>query len=1594
MSFLSKLGDALSNSISDNLSTGENNNKKINLGDFSKQVDHSAERKYVEEGYLRKDPFNASPKQFDLLIQQPTATVLIKKKMFSSMGENFRTDYMDNEEKLYFKTMKVLFQNKCNQIAALEKLSKIQNLTEASGNVNEQLMPLIFGLSDVLSNGFEKGANLFGGLGSSNPFANKISGFSQTIDKIKKIYAYNSPSNYTKWITDSTNIIQSQFGQGTGVIEITNFEGFNTNTSIRLDPSSMTLNISDPYQAMLITEYDIEKAIADTNNFFNDSQVFQFGKESADDIIEKAKQQLNNVRALRKAGNISFKVNPDTLIGKRLVAIIDRTGVEIVFDYNESSAIIPGLAGSTNNAVHINEGYLKDGLFAGFEGLDTNPSSNENRNKNSETEASIFKRLVAAIYNKMQLEKNSQNAMIQNNQKTNGIRRELRFNFLGRLIVQEQDSIHVYINSKSRYDSKILAGLNSMMSGAGMLQNLNNTATNFKNAADSLFNPGAHIPTQIEKSIYVGDEFPNYLWNVLRDQFVNEKEGTHVYGGIIQTVSDSWSDGSFKVAITADDNARYFSMSKINFQPSVDTYNGSIYDPLTPFDQNFDDVGGWSAENHKLLNENITLLNLGILKKKQGPNAGEIAHPNNVVEDASIDKNNGLITRVMHAPDGLSYRWKKGIDVFTQYSRSFEDNDVNRVGAPNIYSEPFAGLDVMNTISLLISGVPYNFETYYNSGLDVGKFTNDNSSFLSVLKSNLTKSNALWGNFIPFKNLVVDEKSYERMVSSKASAAKINSDIENKLNKLSEINEAIVVAGAANFLSSNSETYNSKFDDLKAQADLLTEDVDKKLADALAYEKDQNAELKKIEQLDATINSDENRRFLRKKMSMLTRRMSYDVRANTDKNLFIVDDNYDKDYDIMAYNKSVAGSIGLMANNYTNTSEKIQTTAELLNMEVFCDTQGHIRARFPQYNRMPSSVFYKMMNLKSSTGIEIYPKFLNDFFENQISSLKVKIQETEDFIRLYSAIMGYFSDEECIKFLRSGNNGSETGEEFSFISEQNGGITKIDEILKVANNETSSFTGAQNQSINNYENIRLQSISNKSSFGSAQKYKSILNSLNKQNLKKEGINASSNDVDSLYTNTIVSKILSRLNNKVNINDYVILKTAANSQVATGSKRIDVFKLTKDLQNKIKERQSLLKLFYGTLKNSIEYTSLDNDNSITTKLMPSGNFGNSKIPEVYEHMIEDESFDDLGPGSGSRFIIKETQIINISVSRQSPEYTSIQVNGIFSDFNLSVPSEGSVFNGGNVLTSAVAVDYDNWRMHGFKPGTTVSVPFLNDPETQCAPYASMLLNRARKNVIRGSITIIGNEYMQPGEVIYIESRGMLFYVESVRHSFSYSGAGSFTTDLDLSYGHTPGEYIPTFLDIIGKLIYKNRDKANIVVKRQNSFLNETNLGVLTLQENGFSQEDIITINNMMAFAKYKLAGANDKKKIITKLELRIYYTDDQLSSTELDTFANKARDIIIGKSVPKEFVEMNNNNYSDPIDSNLVVVKHINLKKDNNPYSPSQKAIDSAKNMATSSFSFTNPFSKNTANKEAVKIRDNLFGYIVDCFISIKEGDNV
>jgi len=190
---------------------------------------------------------------------------------------------------------------------------------------------------------------------------------------------------------------------------------------------------------------------------------------------------------------------------------------------------------------------------------------------------------------------------------------------------------------------------------------------------------------------------------------------------------------------------------------------------------------------------------------------------------------------------------------------------------------------------------------------------------------------------------------------------------------------------------------------------------------------------------------------------------------------------------------------------------------------------------------------------------------------------------------------------------------------------------------------------------------------------------------------------------------------------------------------------------------------------------------------------------------------------LGPGSGRRFIINDEDIKSMSFSENPPNFTRIDV---FGQSSLVDEALKSSYGGENLMFWAGATDFDLWRQYGYTT-KTLNVPFSNSAEFSSKPLALMHLMMQRVKIYSGSIEVSGNEYYQPGDTVYIPSKGLLFYVTVVSQKVNFGS--SFDTTLTLEYGHPPGIYLPTPLDIIGEQYNKN-------FLRQSKFINiRTNIG---------------------------------------------------------------------------------------------------------------------------------------------------------------------
>lgn len=1557
------------------------------LGEFVKKIDTSAQRQYVESGYIR----NIRPRQSEILMQEPDMTVLIKKRMFSSLVENFKPELMDVKEKLFYRASKKLFQNKCASIAAYEKLSKIDRVIANGGVLNDYLFPVIFAGLDVL-----KGTGV-------NPVDNKTQAVLDSLRKVK----YLSDTKYqTTWITTNELPSLSDVGDGTGVIELTSVSTMNCSTSVVFGQGSGSISIEDPYKLLIISNEDIDKAIVDSAGGFLQNAFFKVTQAQLEETIDQLRSQLNQVRASRGATAIRFFINEDTLLFRKVRAIIDEEGREISFNYDG------GLAGIGSDV------DIDASAFAGTNGL------------NSQTnEPDIFKQVLKNIYILMGLQKSTKINSFQFNKDTNYVRRKMRLHFGNKPIIQPMDIMHVFISTKAMIDPKSASVVANSFGGSTILTSLNNTTGTLTNTIDNFAstfggNNFGQSYAVAEKDAIAGAEFPMWLWNIMRNDFTRQAAGTHVFAGIIQEAQHEYSGGKYMLSASASDNCGYFKFGQININPSVEVFNSALYDPLTPRELEFDPSSGFlRGEEPPLLEENIILLNSGLLKFKNGRFRGypanEQIYGSFDIEKIQNSSNRSSVRRKYEDPDGLVYRWKEGIQSLTLLGEPHPNGAFPSDSSPSLTKNPFAGQDVMNVLSLLVTGLPYNFNTFLKAAVSSGALSRDDllndsgsKSFFRGLLNDVSKQNATWGNFVPFKKLVVNESAYNFLRSGQFDITTANQKVTELLRERARRFDTLVKAApffannpqylnvdingnlvnSANAISGVNSVLNGPIADPTAIAKLSSDIIkldfqieqSRKAFEDSIKSPNINTNTGSIQifgddvSFDPTVNQGESaltpddvvsqRSEFRKKLNYLTQRRLWRVKANEDQNLFIVDDSYDKNYDIQAFEKGLAGSLELFKSTYTDPGTQITMVADILGLEIFADSQGHIQARPPQYNRMPSSVFYKMIQTKDQTGVQIFPAYLESLFVNQIKGLSDRVEILEDEIRIRAAALGYVTDQGAKKLL-SGFVSGGGSTNFGFVTNEDDGRFGGKDIRVLLDQVNPDLSGQDANTALKSIGTALNDISKTIQSVKANVNFDIVQRIKIVNKTQFGAGAAEEDINERIIQ--IGNRLQSVTGQAAPTKETLLSTDTIAK-GLGRSQLDVLNLTSQIAQFLSQRQSALKLMSNAVKNLGQGIDLNTSkDSGRTVLLPILN-KTKTFPEILEHMIEDEDVDDLGYNSGKRYVIKDNQIISLQITEKPPQHTIVEVTGLFGE-GLAEPPGGFDTGGGNPISTAWAVDFDMWRMYGFRAPQAVQAPFLSNPDTQCAPYAAFLLNKARREIFQGQVTIAGNEFIQPGEVYYIEDRDLLFYTEKVDNSFSYGsgGGGSYTTSMTLKYGHNPGEYIPTILDIVGKGLYTNKNQADLSRHNRHgtsngdvpvtivSFDNKEDSDTSSIEElvsGSYGSQNRKNLANALLAASGALTPTTFGKKAV--IELRTYFDSSQGDAdSNLTELAASIKDWILnptkaslgdGSLLPDQSVdEVNNVN----IDSNSIQDVQIDLNDSSDARSPSQSAINRAKEIA-------------------------------------------
>lgn len=1302
------------------------------------------------------------PNTRNIVSQTPQATLLLKKKAFAAFKNTNDLRFMDKTEKMLLRATKALFAYKCAQIRAYESLTKLERGFETTHQVNLALFVNLLNQAQYLDVNVDVGSNATNlailQAGFQEVLQNEAyDRYKEDILKIIKRNAFASDIKLTTWVVDPESTDNYSTGPGTGVIDLCAFTDFNTSCTLETNPSPASFTLEDPYRIMTISEDDIELA------------------------IEEA--------------------------------------------INGTVGLLHALVNGDPNAPLLDTASIASAAFeaAGLGGLDGSLD-------------------------------------------TSYIRNRLRVFYLGKSIVNPGDSVHFYIRG-------------------------NKTVENF-GAGDTPFDEDyLTIDEKIldaERILYTNEKIDLETYKKLRKSSDNSFGMAHVFGGFVSDVQESFQGGKWTLKANCIDNMGWLQWARFNIEPAIDDPQGVLEDPLTPYELKTDDSGRvLSASGPQLLDENKYLLQSGLLKYDSGILNGQVASETNLLQGQYNEGGSLKGSKILQHPSGFVYRWKDGIITATanlSVTDPLNEDTVSLRRHRQVYGLPVTStdsnamgvlnnLDIANILSILIVGQPYNVESFVEQAFMANGLTATSASSLdptnavtSVLDMARRQNNFL-GNFRPYRMITMSKLTLEEGSSSYILRNQANSQIESLRNRkiqlkgilknLSSDRNAPITGGSGGLLA---RSIQQEIADINVSIDAIVKpfgDITLDSSELTVAGFNVLGNNKNLPQAGDPIFDHQTSRAM---VMVGAQRRIEDARLNRDMNLFIVSDQYDENTDIRPYLLKFRDSDYKIFNGvYTSVYEKCEAASKFMNLEFFCNPQGNLEFRPPQWNRTPMTVLRRLFQIQEGG---IVPPFLKDLFGNRTESLRREIHGLNVRIAILALLMGKYPDRTIIpgmsvsgaKALAFFGVTEETIEGQAQLgikqpfsaSASLGDIQNLDNQLvgagvsvsftageegDMTTGDTSTILGVfdpvfQEQGASVFDSV-ANTVGNP---GGAPALRVAtadnLNILRDQYRKIAGGDPGSGlksgdftDDDFVFARGEETKAIGKLNRYL---------TQLSSSVSERDKLVELLKRNEEKQEELEEIESVLSGEF-TAEGSGDSVAINIGNTTIdlgeveetlTKVSRGIDYvqdlltGDINNGTLFDHLIEDDERNLKGPGSGKRYIIEDHDMISCSFSEKPPDFTRVDVVG-------NAPIVGDSLN--NAFEEryywAGGTDFDMWRQYGYKR-TQIDVPFASNAELQSRPFAIMELQIQRTKVQQGNVTVVGNEFYEPGDVVFIRSKGLLYYVTGVNHSFSYGGQ-EYTTQLTLNNGHPPGEYLPSPLDIIGQQLTKDPFSSQSITYRNSN-----------------------------------------------------------------------------------------------------------------------------------------------------------------------------
>lgn len=773
---------------------------------------------------------STSSKTRNITSLTPEASILVKKKAFSSFRNTNDLQWLDRSEKMFLRATKALFAYKVTQVRAYEALTKFEDNVKETREINLELyISLLNEARYILYNQEQDADSIIGLVQSAVSGSLQQAGYVGQIEDLMKLVkrnAFAKDNQLTTWIVDPQNVDNYETGPGTGVIEITNFQRFNTSVGLDKNSKSASIVLEDPYRILNITEDDIEIA------------------------IEEA--LLGTIGLL------------DNLAGMN-------TGVTPAF--NAQSVVSAGLEmlglGQFDNTIDID--YIRD---------------------------------------------------------------RMRTFYMGKLLVNPGDAIHYYIRGNRftfDYENSEFQDLDDITIDETILE--------------------------AERVLFTNKRLDFETYKRLR-LFSDESFGfRHVYGGVVKSTTENFSDGKWEANISCQDNMEWLKWSRFMIEPAVSDPSGVLEDPFTPYKLRTDDsrrilVGA----GPELLDENKQLLKSGLLSYDNGILNGQFATEDNLIQGQFNRSGSLRGAKVLQHPHGLVYRWKTGIITatapFTVNDPINEDDASLKLNRQQygltVAENVFNNLDIANILSILIVGQPYNVETFVQQALQSHNISRDSvtSSLspqepLAAVLDVIRRQNTHFGNFRPYRMITLSNDTLQQTASSSITRFGINEqirDLQSRRARLVRIqNELegkdgeIVNRALKNKIADQIYNINLAIQE-QVQAGLksgASKEVDLVTSNFNLFGRN------RVLPLTGNFNADHQ--ITRAMMIVGAQRRIEDTRLNRDQNLFIVSDQYDQNTDIRPYLFAIRDSnYKIFQGMYVDVYTKCRETSDYMNMELFC----------------------------------------------------------------------------------------------------------------------------------------------------------------------------------------------------------------------------------------------------------------------------------------------------------------------------------------------------------------------------------------------------------------------------------------------------------------------------------------------------------------------------------------------------------------------------------------------------------------------------------------------------------------------------------